>query len=175
MRDGALHDCPVFDIIDSTPAFTAALRSASSRMMFADLPPSSCDTRLTVSAAALATCTPARVEPVNETMSMSGWREIASPTVGPSPSTRLNTPFGTPASASTSANRCALSGAISLGLSTTVQPAASAGATLQLIWLIGQFHGVINPQTPTASRRTCVVPICSSNSNVLSTFSVVNR
>jgi hypothetical protein len=41
-------------------------------MMFADLPPSSCDTRFTVSAAAFATCTPARVEPVKETMSMSG-------------------------------------------------------------------------------------------------------
>ena len=40
-------------------------------------------TRLTVSAAALATRMPARVEPVNDTMSMSGCAEIASPTVGP--------------------------------------------------------------------------------------------
>ena len=30
-----------------------------------------------------------------------------------------------------------------------MQPAASAGATLQAIWLAGQFHGVISPQTPT--------------------------
>ena len=45
----------------------------------------------------------------------------------------------------------ALSGAISLGLRTIVQPAASAGATLQAIWLTGQFHGVISPHTPTAS------------------------
>ncbi len=29
-----------------------------------------------------------------------------------------------------------------------VQPAASAGATLQAIWLIGQFQGVMKPQTP---------------------------
>ena len=49
-------------------------------------------------------------------------------------------------------NRYALSGAISLGLSTMVQPAASAGATLQAIWLIGQFQGVIKAQTPTGSR-----------------------
>jgi hypothetical protein len=34
-------------------------------------------------------------------------------------------------------------GAISLGLSTMVQPTASAGATLQAIWFTGQFHGVI--------------------------------
>ena len=45
----------------------------------------------------------------------------------------------------------ALSGATSDGLSTIVQPAASAGATLQAIWLSGQFHGVIKPHTPTGS------------------------
>jgi hypothetical protein len=32
-------------------------------------------------------------------MSNSGWLEIAAPTVGPSPCTMLNTPFGTPAHA----------------------------------------------------------------------------
>jgi hypothetical protein len=37
----------------------------------------------------------------------------------------------------------ASSGAISLGLSTIVQPAASAGATFVTIWFSGQFHGVI--------------------------------
>ena len=46
----------------------------------------------------------------------------------------------------------AFSGATSVGLSTTVQPAASAGATLHMIWLTGQFHGVIRPQTPIGSR-----------------------
>jgi hypothetical protein len=42
-----------------------------------------------------------------------------------------------------SAKIIASNGAISLGFSTIVQPAASAGATLQAIWLIGQFQGVI--------------------------------
>jgi len=32
-----------------------------------------------------------------------------------------------------------------------VQPAISAGATLQAIWFIGQFHGVISEQTPIPS------------------------
>jgi hypothetical protein len=45
----------------------------------------------------------------------------------------------------------------------TVQPAASAGATLQTIWLIGQFHGVISPQTPTGSFTIAVEPRVSSN------------
>ena len=58
---------------------------------------------------------------------------IAAPTVGPSPFTRLKTPFGTPASCMISAKTRPLSGAISEGLSTIVQPAASAGATLQTI------------------------------------------
>ena len=116
-----------------------------------------------MSAAAFATSRPARVEPVNDIMSMPGCAAIAAPTTGPSPFTRLNTPAGTPASCNTSAARRPLSGAISLGLSTIVQPAASAGATLHMIWFIGQFHGVISPHTPTGSRRIRVVPRVSTN------------
>ena len=146
-----------------TPDETAFARSASSSTMLADLPPSSCATRFTVSAAALATAMPARVEPVNDIMSMPGCDDIASPTVGPSPLTRLNTPGGTPASCSTSANSMAFIGATSEGFRMTVQPAASAGATLQTIWLIGQFHGVMKPHTPTASLTIAVLPRVSSN------------
>ncbi|MCY1549686.1 hypothetical protein D9M68_858670 [compost metagenome] len=99
----------------------------------ADLPPSSWATRLTVSAAALATAMPARVEPVNDTMSISGWLDMAAPTDGPSPLIRLNTPLGVPASSMISAKISALSGASSLGLRIMVQPAAMAGPTLQVI------------------------------------------
>jgi hypothetical protein len=38
-----------------------------------------------------------------------------------------------------------------------VQPAASAGITLQAIWLTGQFHGVIKPHTPIGSRPSSSV------------------
>ena len=58
---------------------------------------------------------------------------MASPTVGPSPLTRLKTPAGTPASCITSANNIAFNGAISVGFRTMVHPAAIAGATLQEI------------------------------------------
>ena len=63
----------------------------------------------------------------------------------------------------------ALSGAISLGFRTTVQPVASAGATLEAIWFSGQFHGVISPQTPIGSRRTIRGPSALRTGNVAST------
>ena len=40
--------------------------------------------------------------------------------------------------------------------------AAKAGATLQAIWFIGQFHGVIIPTTPTGSFTIKLVPNSSS-------------
>ena len=158
MRVGALHDWPELPITPRTPLVTARLRSASGSTMLGDLPPSSWCTRLTVGAALRATSMPARVEPVNDTMSTSGWLEIAAPTVGPSPLTRLNTPAGTPAACRISVQIWAENGAISEGLSTIVQPAASAGATLQAIWLTGQFQGVIRPQTPIGSLDIIVLP-----------------
>ena len=53
--------------------------------MFADFPPSSSATRFSDCDASSATRLPARVEPVNETMSISGWDAIASPTSAPVP------------------------------------------------------------------------------------------
>jgi hypothetical protein len=47
-----------------------------------------------------------------------------------------------------------------------VQPAASAGITLQAIWLIGQFHGVIKPHTPICSRPPSSALTCSSVSEL---------
>ena len=63
----------------------------------------------------------------------------------------------------TSAHRIAENGAISEGFNTIVQPVAMAGTTLQAIWLIGQFHGVMKAQTPIGSCVTSVVPRKSSN------------
>ena len=72
MRVGALQLWPEFISTACTPWVTAFCRLASSSTMLADLPPSSWATRLTLSAAALATAMPARVEPVKVIMSMSG-------------------------------------------------------------------------------------------------------
>ena len=81
-----MHSC--------TEAVTFSSRSQSAKTRFGDLPPSSSVTLLTVSAASRVTAVPARVEPVNDIIWMSGCRESAAPTVGPSPFTRLNTPAG---------------------------------------------------------------------------------
>ena len=121
----------------ATPDFTAAPRSASGRMRLADLPPSSSATRLMVWAASSATRRPAPVDPVNDTMSTPGWAAMASPTTGPWPLTMLKTPAGSPASWKISASAYAARGATSLGFSTTVHPAARAGATLQITWCRG--------------------------------------
>ena len=49
-----------------------------------------------------------------------------------------------------------------------MQPAASAGATLTATWFIGQFQGVMSPQTPIGSLTISVPRLRSSNSNVFS-------
>jgi len=49
--------------------------------------------------------------------------------------------------------RSAESGVCSAGFSTTVQPAASAGAGFHAAMSSGKFHGMIWPTTPTGSRR----------------------
>ena len=51
--------------------------------------------------------------------------------------TMLKTPLGSPTSWMMSARMKALIGATSLGFKTTVQPAASAAATLLAIWCSG--------------------------------------
>src|SRR5690606_21347786 len=122
-----------------------------------------CATRFTVGAAFCATAMPARVEPVNDTIAMSGCEARAAPTVGPSPLTRLKTPGGTPASCSISAKIIASKGASSLGFNTIVQPAAGAGAPLTATWVIGQFHGGISADGPSGSFTTSVEPTVSSN------------
>ena len=142
-------------------------------MMLADLPPNSSATRLTESAANSATRLPARVEPVKLTMSTSGWLANTSPTTGPKPFTRLNTPAGRPASWMISAKIMALTGAISLGFKTTVQPAASAGAIFNVIWFKGKFQGVMQPTTPIGSRTTSEWPTFSSYTKARATLAAL--
>jgi hypothetical protein len=52
----------------------------------------------------------------------------------------LNTPLGTPAFSASATSASAVSGISLAGLSTTVQPAASAGETLRVIIKHGKFH-----------------------------------
>ena len=58
--------------------------------------------------------------------------------------TTLRTPSGNPASAITPASASIVSGVSSAGLTTIVQPAATAGPILRVPMAIGKFHGVRN-------------------------------
>jgi hypothetical protein len=94
---------------------------------------------------------PAAVDPVKVILSTRGSRTSSSET-SRSAVTTLSTPGGRPAASAASAIRYPSPGASGEDLSTTVQPASRAGATLLLIRSIGTFHGMIAPTTPTGSR-----------------------
>ena len=93
---------------------------------------------------------PTSVEPVNAILSTWGCSTSAAPG-RPSPVTMLTTPGGSPASCASSAKHSAVSGVNSAGFSTTVFPAASAGAIFHASISSGKFHGMICPTTPTGS------------------------
>ena len=131
---------------------TAASTSASSKTMNGALPPSSSETRLTVSDACRMSSLPTGVDPVNVILRTSGEVASSPPTSSAGPQTTLSTPAGSPARRASSPIASADSGVEGAGLTTIVQPAASAGAALRAIIAIGKFHGVIAAHTPIGLR-----------------------
>ena len=128
------------------------------------LPPSSSETFFTVAAHCAISRRPTSVEPVNDSLRTIGLDVSSAPISGAlaaEPVTTLKTPAGKPARCASSASASAVSGVCSAGLTTTVQPAASAGATLRVIIAAGKFHGVMAAHTPigcfsTTMRRSLV-------------------
>ena len=116
-------------------ASAAFSTSASSKTITGALPPSSRCTRLRSAAAAVATSRPARTLPVMATSWGMGWLTRARP-VSRSPQITLNTPGGK-ISPATSASITVVTGVVSDGFSTTVLPAARAGAIFQTAIIIG--------------------------------------
>mmetsp|Transcript_16838 Transcript_16838/g.25590 ORF Transcript_16838/g.25590 Transcript_16838/m.25590 type:complete len:211 (-) Transcript_16838:595-1227(-) len=154
--------CPAFRNFDDIAAFTATSRSASSNTMKDALPPSSSDNRFTVSLLCFISSLPTGVLPVNEIFFMILFTHISSPTSlvnSRSAVTNSNTPSGTPALFASVSKAIAVNGVNSLGFKTQVHPAASAGPTLRVIIAIGKFHGVMRPQTPTASLIAIILPL----------------
>ena len=136
---------------------TAASRSASSVTMNGALPPSSIELFSTRSAAWRRSARPTEVDPVNETFRTRGSSSIVLTTRwGSVVGTTLTTPSGAPARAIRRATASAVSGVSAAGLSTTVQPAASAGAILRVAIAAGKFHGVTSAATPTGRLVTTV-------------------
>ena len=81
-----------------TAAGTAVSRSASSKTMLGDFPPSSSETRVMLGAACCRMLTPVSVSPVKAILSTPGWPASALPVVAPGPVMTLSTPLGRPAS-----------------------------------------------------------------------------
>ena len=152
MRVVAKHDWPALRVTAATAAPTAASRSASGSTTVGDLPPSSRLTGTIRRAAAAITADPPATEPVNVTCATCGWSTTAAPVVSPRPTTTLQAPRGSPAASNASATTSVDSGATSDGLTTTVLPAASDGATPRTICDSGEFHGVMCATTPSGSR-----------------------
>ncbi len=91
---------------------------------------------------------PTSVEPVKVILRTMGLAVSSLPISPAEPVTTLNTPLGMPARSASSASARAENGVWLAGLTTMVQPAASAGPALRVIIAAGKFHGVIAAVTP---------------------------
>src|SRR5689334_22084521 len=101
------------------------------------LQPSSSDSFFTVLAHWAMSTLPIAVEPVKEILRTTGFEVSSPPTSVADPVTTLNTPGGRPARAARTASASAEYGVCDAGLTTTVQPAASAGPTFRVIIAMG--------------------------------------
>src|SRR4029453_4803162 len=143
--------CPDAAKMPETTPFTARSKSASSKTMLGDLPPSSSVTVFNPRRAGSKIFLPAAPPPVKPMCRTRGWVTNGSPTSDPSPVTTLTTPLGNPASDTIAASSTIEAEVNSDGLTTTVQPAARAGASFQLVRVSGEFHGVMMATTPLGS------------------------
>ena len=107
-----------------------------------------------LSAAPRISSAPTRVDPVKEILRTVSLAISSLPISLGMPVTMLITPAGMPARSARTPSASAEKGVNSDGFITTVQPAASAGATFRVIIALGKFHGVMMAQTPTASFST---------------------
>ena len=94
---------------------------------------------------------PTSVDPVNTILRTSGCVTNRSPTTEPLPGSTWNRSAGSPASTANSPSRIVVNGVHSAGFTSTAFPAASAGAKPHDAIVIGKFHGVITPTTPSGS------------------------
>ena len=135
-------------------ASAASSRSASAKTSSGPLPPSSPVNGTRFEAAARPIARAVSGEPVNEIRASVRARGERGADLSPIPWTTLKTPGGMPASAVRSASSEQESGDHSAGFSTTVQPAASAGAVFQVESMNGAFQGVITTAGPAGIRIT---------------------
>src|SRR5258706_9675335 len=139
-REPAMQVWPPAAKMPAIAPTTAASKSASSKTMFGDLPPSSSATCLNSPAAASLILRPPASDPVMATLTTSVWATNAAPASWPKPVTTLTTPAGNPACSNNSTKSSVDVEVNSEGLTTTVLPAASAVANLLASSRIGEFQ-----------------------------------
>ena len=137
------------------PIMQPSAKSASSKTMVADLPPSSRKRRFIVAAPFSMIRLPTTVEPVKEIRSTFGDSVSSSPTKWSEAVTTFTTPAGMSVfSAINLPSRVALNGVFGAGFNTTVLPVPSAWPSFWMVTSNGKFHGTIAPTTPAGSRHT---------------------
>src|SRR6202012_5455455 len=95
---------------------------------------------------------PTSVEPVKAILSTRGCAASGAPAPSPKPVRILTTPGGKPDGSNSSDSRGPDIGVCSATFSTTVHPAANAGASFPAAINSGKFQGMICPTTPIGSR-----------------------
>ena len=156
-REPAQHTWPWLKKIPLTIPSTAWSRAASSKTMFADLPPSSSVSPVGRPARAAWMSRPTAVDPVKAILSTPGARTSAAP-ASPLPGKIDTTPSGSSASWQISASSSAVSGVVSAGLRIAVLPQASAGASFHAAISSGKFQGTIWPTTPRGATSRALTP-----------------
>ncbi len=156
----AVHASPTLRSFAVSAPSTAASRSASSNTKKGALPPSSIDTRNICCADCSISVRPTSVEPVNDSLRVRPSRSNGSITAPERWAVIVfSTPPGSPASAKIFVSISIDSGVCCAGLTTIVQPAAIAGASLRAPIAIGKFHGVTNTHGPTGWRIVRIRPL----------------
>src|SRR3954469_21639473 len=148
----AMQVCPAAAKIPATTPMEALATSASPKTMFGDLPPSSSVEPMNRDAVEEAMRAPVAVLPVNEILARRRSSTSAAPASAPKPVTTLMTPGGKPAWSASAARRSTVAEVYSDGLMTMVLPVAREGASLLVVSVSGEFHGVMAPTTPSGSR-----------------------
>ena len=149
MRLAAVQDSPPLRSLASNAPSTARSRSASSKTISGALPPSSIEVRITRSAHSPISTRPTSVEPVNEslralTVGDQRLDERARAVRGE----HVEHARRQAASCRMRANSNVVNGVCFAGLTTIVQPAASAGAILRVAIASGKFQGVMSRHGP---------------------------
>src|SRR6185437_3184753 len=140
MRLAQTQVWPMLRYLETIAPSTAASISASSNPTKGALPPSSSPSFFTPTDACRYRILPTSVEPVKPTKRTAGCSHSTLPIADELPVSTLNTPLGIPAFAASATSASAVNGVSFAGLSTTVQPAASAGETLRVIIEQGKFQ-----------------------------------